>query len=268
MASVDIHVQKYSIRPQRWPRGQQLQIGLLADPHVCHPWSPLEFLQEAVEVLQAEQPDLILLLGDYEAHLPFSQNPAEAEVANVLAALSAPLGVYNVFGNHDWRQVRNDPDRYTKQTVWHNVFESADLRTLENSSIDVVHGQTPITLAGLGSQMAFCRRFRRPVAGRDDLGQTLRQTDPDRFTILMAHEPDVFATLPKHVDLTVSGHTHGGQVLPFGRPIYVPSKFGTRFAYGAHNLDDRWLVVSRGLGCSGLPWRWGAPPEITMVELT
>ena len=66
----------------------------------------------------------------------------------------------------------------------------------------------------------------------------------------------------------LSGHMHGGQIRPFGRPIYAPSRHGTTYAYGHHQLDGRHLVVSGGLGCSTIPLRIGIVPEITVVDLS
>jgi uncharacterized protein len=83
----------------------------------------------------------------------------------------------------------------------------------------------------------------------------------------MAHEPDIFPRVPDRVALTVSGHTHGGQVRIFGYAPIVPSSFGNRYVYGHVVEDDRNLIVSAGLGCSGVPVRFGAPPEIVMIEL-
>ena len=73
--------------------------------------------------------------------------------------------------------------------------------------------------------------------------------------------------MPSRVSLTLSGHTHGGQVQFFGYAPMVPSRYGNRFLYGHVVEDDRHLIVSGGLGCSILPVRFGVPPEIVMVEL-
>jgi hypothetical protein len=92
--------------------------------------------------------------------------------------------------------------------------------------------------------------------------------------ILLAHEPDIFPRVPGRVALTLSGHTHGGQVRLFGYSPVVPSRYGNRYAYGhvtearAHSpARPRHLVVSGGLGCSIMPVRVGVPPEITVVTL-
>ncbi len=71
----------------------------------------------------------------------------------------------------------------------------------------------------------------------------------------------------ERVSLTLSGHTHGGQVRLFGYSPRVPSRFGNRFAYGHICEEDRNLIVSGGLGCSILPVRIGVPPEIVMVDV-
>lgn len=89
----------------------------------------------------------------------------------------------------------------------------------------------------------------------------------DAPLILMAHEPDVFPRVPSRVSLTLSGHTHGGQVRLFGYSPMVPSAYGNRYAYGHVVEDGRHLCVSGGLGCSIAPIRFGSPPEIMVVEL-
>ncbi len=84
---------------------------------------------------------------------------------------------------------------------------------------------------------------------------------------MLVHEPDAFVRMPDRIALTLSGHTHGGQVRIAGWSPVVPSEYGNRFAYGHVVEDGRHLIVSGGLGCSGLPIRIGVPPEIVMVEL-
>jgi predicted MPP superfamily phosphohydrolase len=89
----------------------------------------------------------------------------------------------------------------------------------------------------------------------------------DAPVILMIHEPDAFPNVSSRVALTLAGHTHGGQVSVAGYAPLVPSRFGQRFAYGHVVEQGRDMIVSGGLGCSGLPIRFGVPPEIVLVEL-
>jgi len=84
--------------------------------------------------------------------------------------------------------------------------------------------------------------------------------------ILMVHEPDIFPEVPARVSLTVAGHTHGGQVTIAGFAPIVPSRYGRRYVYGHIVEEERNLIVSAGLGCSTLPIRFGAPPEIVVID--
>jgi hypothetical protein len=205
--------------------------------------------------------DVIVLLGDYVAamrrygttDIPIADWTAE------LGRLSAPLGVYAVLGNHDW---------WTDPEGVRGGLEREGIRVLENDALRLdVHGD-PVWLGGLGDQLALRRKG--SLRGVDDLPATLAPANGDDAPyILLAHEPDIFVRVPDRVTLTLAGHTHGGQVnLPIiGRPI-IPSRYGQRFAYGHIVEDGRHLLVSSGLGLSGLPVRFMVPPEIALVTLT
>jgi hypothetical protein len=83
----------------------------------------------------------------------------------------------------------------------------------------------------------------------------------------MAHEPDIFPSIPDRVSVIMSGHTHGRQVRLFGYSPVVPSRYKNRYAYGHVVENGRHLIVSGGLGCSIAPIRFGSPPEIVLLEL-
>jgi hypothetical protein len=122
-------------------------------------------------------------------------------------------------------------------------------------------------LAGLGDQLAYQLgpgRFR----GVDDLPGTLKRITTADPVILLAHEPDIFPNVPARVALTLAGHTHGGQIVfPMMQPLWTPSQYGARFAYGHIVEQDRHMIVSGGLGTSFVPLRLGVPPEVVRVRL-
>jgi uncharacterized protein len=259
--------QDWRITPQGWPAGRPLRIAVVADPHAGGPQMPLSRLRQVVDAANGVGADLIAVMGDYLADHRFVTTPVPMpEVAALFATLRAPLGVYAVMGNHDWRadpdarQRRQGPVRYA------TLLAEAGVTVLENDArrIDAGGG---LWVLGLGCQQAF--RLRGVAAGQgvDDLPATLARITDDAPAILLAHEPDIFAQVPDRVALTIAGHTHGGQIR-FGRwtPV-VPSRFGARYAWGHIREDGRDLVVSGGLGCSGLPIRFGRPPEITVIDL-
>ncbi|MEL6168756.1 MAG: metallophosphoesterase [Pseudomonadota bacterium] len=261
-----IAVQYWQVRPRAWPREAPLRIVVLADIHGCDPWMPLGRIREIVRVAGALRGDLVALLGDYVGHMPFAQALDPAPVAEALRALWAPLGVWAVFGNHDWQDDRAAVARGDGQTIWHAAFDDAGLGVLENRSVALEENGHTFRLAGLGSQRALMSDRNRARDGVHDLDAALAGTEPTP-TILMAHEPDVFPGLPEHVALTLSGHTHGGQIRLFGWAPVVPSHTDRTFRYGVFAEHGRHLVVSGGLGCSNLPIRLGVPPEITVVDL-
>jgi predicted MPP superfamily phosphohydrolase len=197
---------------------------------------------------------------------------SDQDWAAALGRLKAPHGVHAVLGNHDWWADR-DVQRLRRGTPAASLaLQDAGIPVYENRSVRLSKNGQPFWLAGLGDQEAFwasgARRSRRHrYLGADDLLGALGHVSDDAPVILMAHEPDIFPRVPDRVALTVSGHTHGGQVRIFGYAPIVPSSFGNRYVYGHVVEDDRNLIVSAGLGCSGVPVRFGAPPEIVMIEL-
>jgi predicted MPP superfamily phosphohydrolase len=97
---------------------------------------------------------------------------------------------------------------------------------------------------------------------------TLRQVRDASPVILISHSPDIFPDVPARVNLTLAGHTHGGQVcLPLVGRLIVPSHYGQRFAYGHIIEGGRHLFVTSGVGTSIIPVRFRVPPEIAMLTI-
>lgn len=252
----------YRFTPPHWPkRNKPLRIAALADLHACEPWMPLARIEEIVRVANALKPDLVVLLGDYVAGIRRFRTGVVPmhDWSAALGKLEAPLGTYAVLGNHDW---------WTDAEAVRQALSTRGIPVLENEArrLTAPDGGA-FWLAGLGDQLARIRG-RDGFEGVHDLGKTMRAVTDEAPVILLAHEPDIFPEVPDRVSLTLCGHTHGGQVrLPFlGAPV-VPSRFGQRYAYGHIVEAGRHLVVSAGLGCSVLPVRFGAPPEIALLEL-
>ena len=112
---------------------------------------------------------------------------------------------------------------------------------------------------------AVPQRVRR-FPPRGDFRPWQRGDETPRNTFL-ENAPDVFARMPERVCLALSGHTHGGQVQFLGYAPIVPSRYGRRYLYGHIRERGQDLIVSGGLGCSGLPLRFGRPPEVPIIEL-
>ncbi len=265
-----MRVQNWALQPPNWPRGRKLRLVMVADLHAGGPNMAEERVQQAVDLANAQDGDLILLMGDYRATHPFQTQKVPIEVsADILVGLKAPHGVYAVLGNHDWRDHLRTFGRTNGPIHTQTVLERAGIPVLANRAVKIAAGAEAFWLAGLDSQSAFQGFGRRhDWKGMSDLPGTLAQLADDAPAILMAHEPDIFVQVPDRVGLTLSGHTHGGQVRLGPWAPVVPSQFGDRFAYGWIREGRKDLVVSGGLGCSVMPVRFGVPPEITVVDLS
>jgi len=267
-----LNVTRYSVRPPHWTPGLSLSVGVIADVHAGGPLMPAERIRAIAERTNELKPDIVVLLGDFTASHKFkTRSVAPEEWAEALSVLKAPLGVHAVLGNHDWWDDLAAQRSGHGPVAGRRMLERFGIPVYENDAARLEKDGYAFWLAGLGDQLAFVRGRRRRALGRprgvDDLPGTLAKVTDDAPVILLAHEPDIFARVPERVSLTLSGHTHGGQVRLFGYSPRVPSRFGNRFAYGHIVEDNRHLIVSGGLGCSILPVRIGVPPEIVMVDV-
>ncbi len=259
-------VTRYAPDLPGWSEAMALRIVALSDFHACAPFMDATRLRGICAEAMAQAPDIILLLGDYAPGPRFSRPLAPESWAAELGRLSAPLGVHAILGNHDY-------DDHTRAdltpTTAERVLGDVGIPVYINRAVRIAHGGGAFWLAGLGDQYAFVRGshdFGRGL-GADDLEATLAQVSSDEPIVLMAHEPDLFPDTPDRVALTLSGHTHGGQVRLFGRTPVVPSRHGSRYVHGHFTEGQKQLIVSAGLGYSGLPLRIGTRPELVLIEL-
>jgi len=258
-AAGELVITDYHVSPPGWPAGRKLTVAVIADLHAGGPNMGRERVREVVEAANRLGCDLIVVLGDYFATHRFVTEVVPHGVwADELKQLSAPLGVYAILGNHDW---------------WYDIagvrraFDKVRMPVMENDALLLGEEDKRVWLAGLGDQLAHWLGHSR-FEGVDDLAGTLAKVTTDDPVILLAHEPDIFPQVPARVALTLAGHTHGGQIrLPLVPPVWAPSEFGARYAYGHIVEGGRHMVVSGGLGCSKVPLRLGVPPEIVRVTL-
>lgn len=235
----------------KWPAGRSaLTIAALADPHVGSPFVDLEKLAEIVRRTNALKPDLIVLLGDY---LNMSNRlggyvPPE-NIAEVLSQLSAPLGVHAVLGNQDW---------WNSGAEVRQALVRAGLTVLDNERVAVRTADGPLWIAGIADD-----RVRNP-----DVAGTLAGIPEGEPVIVITHNPAIFYDVPERVQVTLAGHTHGGQIyLPLIGALSTLSRAPRRWAYGHVQESNRDLFVSGGIGTSILPIRFNMPPEIVHLRL-
>jgi hypothetical protein len=232
------------VSPAGWPRGAgRLRVLLISDIHAGIFLKP-DALAAIVTSLMALRPDLVAVAGDLvTGHV--------SEIDGFLEALAplarAPLGAWACFGNHDY--FGGNPEHLRRS------LERIGLSMLRNESVKLTHGGGNFVLGGIDDL----------IMGRPDW--TALAAPHDTPHLLLAHNPDHFyAASAQNVPLILSGHTHGGQIrLPSGPPIIRQSRFC--LDEGAYAFRSSLLIVSRGLGSVGLPWRWGADPEAVLIEI-
>ena len=259
-------VTRYALTPPRWPQHLSLKIGVIADLHACRPQMTPGHIRSIVELTNGLKPDLIVVLGDFNGGHRFASAPVMPEEwAEVLADLHAPLGVFSILGNHDfWHgplpNMRGDEGESIRAAL-----KSAKIRLLENAAVRIAAPNGPFWLAGLGDQMVH-HPSRGVFTGIDDLPGTLRQVSDDAPVLMLAHEPYIFPRMSPRVSLTLSGHTHGGQVVIPG--IGTPAIRQARaYVYGHIVENGQHMIISGGLGTSILPVRFLRPPEVLEVVL-
>jgi predicted MPP superfamily phosphohydrolase len=222
------------------------RVALVTDLHVG-PIRDARFTQRVVDVVNAAEPDLVVLGGDL----------ADGRVEQVgtalapLADLRAPLGVVAVSGNHEY--ISGEPD------AWLDLWEQLGVTVLRNSSVTVGQGDSSFTVVGI-SDPSGARFGEAPDPDLAFSGVGLAG-----FTLLVAHQPRQAQDVQgRGVALQLSGHTHGGQLWPFTYLVRLQQPV----IDGLEQVGDVPVLTSRGAGAWGPPVRVLAPPEIPIVTLT
>ena len=205
-------------------------------------------LEQIANIINAQNPDLVVSAGDYVSGHTQESTMHPKQIAEELSKVKTKYGFYTTLGNHDgWY------DRwYIKE-----LLEKQNIKVLNNKNVKLNINGKDIYIAGVEDMMtAF-----------PNIEDALRGTKSP--TILLTHTPDVFPDVPKNVNLTLAGHTHGGQVrLPVIGPIFTASSYGNKYAIGLIEENGKKLITTRGIGVSILPFRFNCPPEIVIIEFT
>lgn len=224
-------------------------VAVLTDLH-HGPFVGIDFIRAAVRLTNSLTPDVIALVGDY-AHKGDEAHKQLPPCLEALSALTAPLGVFAVPGNHDMQR---------GGALYRELVAATPLTDLTNRNRPVSLGGERLWLAGVDDLWW----------GKPDLGRALDGVPSGAAVVLLAHNPDFAEDRPDgRVGLVLSGHTHGGQVYLRGvGSTWLPSKYGDKYRHGLVQGPASAVFVSRGLGEAGVPLRVNAPPEVCLLALT
>jgi predicted MPP superfamily phosphohydrolase len=206
----------------------------------------LDFMRQVVDITNAIDADIVVITGDL---VDLSPKEAKAKL-EPLRDLKSRFGVYYVLGNHEYFNG-------STQEIIH-LIKSFGIRVLENESVVVADR---INLAGIYDLRGEKYGYFKP-----DLDRALSNINKNLPTVLLSHQPKVVEkfTQDTAVDLVVSGHTHGGQIFPFGLFVLIDQPY----LYGLYQHSKKTQVfVSSGTGYWGPPLRILAPSEIVKLEL-
>lgn len=223
------------------------KIALITDIHLGTKFVDLKKLARIVKIVNSKNPDLIVICGDLDAKSISKEKYSTTQIANILKNLKSKHGVIAVMGNHD----------YVPPSVVKNIYQKSNIILLENEDYYFSHNAKTLRIVGFKDLWYFKSNPIQVVGMKD-------KTTP---TVVLTHNPDYFPQMPNFVSLTLSGHTHGGEiVLPFIGSFFIPSEYGQRYRNGYIIENNKHLFVSRGVATlSG--GRFLDPPEINILTL-
>ena len=225
--------------------------------------------EELVQTVSSQQPDIIILDGDMLNDDSAAHEPVVKLIEYLKSACACPI--YYALGNHEIGYVESHPE------FWDDI-EAAGAVYLEQNYVDITIGNRQLRIGGLYEYAFALDDFNSVDLEKMDLAvveflQDFRDTDA--YKIMLAHRPDsfIFAEEPDYwdIDLVISGHVHGGQVvLPFLGELWAPDQgYFPTYVHGSYEFGDMTMLITSGLGShrQALP-RFGNRPEVMVVDIT
>jgi uncharacterized protein len=222
-------------------------IAQMSDIH-HGPYTGLDYIGRCVEIVNSLNPDIVALTGDFT----FAGRHYIDPCGEVLKGLKARAGVYAVLGNHDY---------YAGAGQVARVLRNAGCEVLVDAMDRIEYRGVNLWLVGVDDL----------YYGTTDVYHLMRDMPREETKIVLSHNPDFieeFAVANKHIDLMISGHTHGGQIrFPLIGAPHVSSGYGQRYIMGLNRRGSMQIYTTRGIGTILLPTRFDCPPEIVLFTL-
>ena len=256
---------KHQLSFNRLPKDfNGFKIVHISDFH-CGSFDNKEKLTYGIDLINKQKPDIILFTGDMVNNIADEILPWKS----LISSLNAPYGKYAVLGNHDygdynsWNSDEEKIENFKKLITLQNEM---GFKLLNNTSEIININQSTIDLIGVENWGSGFKQ-------KGNLDLALANTKANDFKILMSHDPthwkEKVLTHKQHIDLTLSGHTHGMQ---FGIEIpgiikWSPAKYRYKHWAGIYQEFNQIINVNRGFGFLAYPGRVGIYPEITLITL-
>lgn len=234
-----------------------LRVALLSDSHMGTTFHAEGFARHLQRV-QAQQPDVVVMVGDF---VDESTTRADMMAAcQALGRMDAPYGVYFVFGNHDKNNYAGEGRAYTGEEL---------TAALKENGITVLEDETVLIddrFYLIGRQDASEAMEHR--GGRASMAELTQNLDKSKFSIVLDHQPRDYASqAASGVDLVLSGHTHGGQLIPLVQLMKIPGMSGDNNVYGLQSRDQTRFIVSSGISDWELLFKTGCRSEYVIIDI-
>lgn len=206
-------------------------------------------LQDLIKTIDSENPDVVLLGGDY-----IDYNPSDyIGITEGLKGLYAKDGVYGVMGNHDICYGLKETKEF---------FSTLNIKNIENTSVKLTKNGQTILLSGT----------EEAIFGKPDIAKAMQNINENDLNLFVTHNPLLFAIDKENnynskIDLALMGHTHGGQISFFGLVSLWTDRFAAYYRPSLRERNGLKYILSNGYGTSFLPARFYVPPQVHVITL-
>ncbi|QQR86283.1 MAG: metallophosphoesterase [Flavobacteriales bacterium] len=259
----NFRVERVTIRSDKLPEQfNGLRVVQISDMHLGSFPTDSDIVQRGIDLINAEEPDLILFTGDL-----VNDYSEEAEPwLEQLTKLEARIGKFSILGNHDYSDYARYPSREAKAANLERLKKhhaTMGFRLMLDERLNIERDGEHIELLGVQNWGTKFQQY-------GNLAKTVAGSNPERFRLLMSHDPSHWEAQvwAEKIDLMLSGHTHGAQFgISINGQTYSPAQWFYKHWAGLYEHEGMRLYVNRGFGFIGFPGRIGMPPEITVLDL-
>jgi len=245
---------EYNININKNKSIEKIRMAVVADTHFG-PFKKYNYSKKIADKLNSQNPDLIVLLGDY-----IYGDAENAKYLEPVLKLSKKYPIFAISGNHDYHlPAYKDPNQKDKTQVLRKLLKKYNVKLLENANQRLIINNQEFYLVGI----------KEIWTGQADFEKSMHGIDKTLPIITLCHNPDFIVEVQNKIDLMLSGHTHGGQITfpGIGPLTALPDELGRKYDKGLFRFENSQLFITKGAGETGPRARLFNPPEIAILNI-